>query len=134
MANAAGATGGTMRNQAVFAALFLALMPVAATAETQEERQACQDDAFNVCGDAIPDRERVAACLARNINRISVACRTVMQRYQPPEVPVVASKAPKKFKYKRTGAGSKSRARHAASAKAQPQSGAPLQLAPDGKR
>ena len=42
------------------------------------------NDAFSVCGHAIPDRDRVAACLAQNINRISVACRTVMQRYSKP--------------------------------------------------
>src|SRR5262245_59967920 len=95
-----------MRNRAAFAAiLFLTLVPMAATAETPEERQACMDDAFNVCGDAIPDRDRVAACLARNISRISDACRTVMLRYQRPEAPVVASNAPKKFKKKRAQKG-----------------------------
>jgi hypothetical protein len=41
-------------------------------------------DAFSVCGHAIPDRNRVAACLAQNMNRLSVACRTVMQRYPKP--------------------------------------------------
>ena len=73
-----------MRIHLALAVAFLALAPVAATAETQEEQQACMNDAFNVCGDAIPDRDRVAACLARNINRISGACRTVMLRYQKP--------------------------------------------------
>src|SRR5262245_55833144 len=63
MANATGADWGTMRNPAVIAALLLTLVPVAATAETQEEQQACMNDAFNVCGDAIPDRDRVAVCL-----------------------------------------------------------------------
>ena len=53
----------------------------AASAETQEEQNACMNDAFNVCGHDIPDRERSAACLARNIKRISPACRTVMLRY-----------------------------------------------------
>ena len=47
----------------------------------QEEQQACMNDAFSVCGHAIPDRDRVAGCLAENFSRISVACRTVMQRY-----------------------------------------------------
>src|SRR5262245_5936120 len=98
-----------MRSQVVIAALFLTLVPVAATAETQEEQQACINDAFNVCGDAIPDRGRVAACLARNINKISAACRTVMLRYQTPEAPVVASNAPEKFKKKRA---QKARARN----------------------
>lgn len=67
-----------------FATAFLALAPVAAAAETQEEQHACMNDAFSVCGDAIPDRDRVAACLAHNIQRISSACRTVMQRYSKP--------------------------------------------------
>jgi hypothetical protein len=70
-----------MRLQFALASAFLALAPVAATAETQEEQQACMNDAFNVCGDAIPDRDRVAACLTQNLNRISGACRTVMLRY-----------------------------------------------------
>ena len=65
---------------AIVLALF-ALAPVAASAETQDEQNACMNDAFNVCGEAIPDRDRVAACLARNIKRISPACRTVMNRY-----------------------------------------------------
>jgi cell pole-organizing protein PopZ len=73
---------GQMNFQIALAAAFLALAPVAATAETQEEQQACMNDAFAVCGDAIPDRGRVAACLAHNISRISSACRMVMQRYQ----------------------------------------------------
>ena len=70
-----------MRLQIVLAAAFLVLAPVAVTAETQEEQQACMNDAFNICGQAIPDRDRVAACLTQNLNRISSACRTVMLRY-----------------------------------------------------
>ena len=70
-----------MKAQAALVLLLLAFTPVAATAETQDEQQACMNDAFNVCGHAIPDRDRVAACLAQNINKISLACRTVMLRY-----------------------------------------------------
>jgi hypothetical protein len=44
------------------------------------------NDAFNVCGQDIPDRDKVAACLSRNIKRISPECRTVMLRYQKPSV------------------------------------------------
>jgi hypothetical protein len=106
-----------MRIRATVAALLLALVPVAATAETPEERQACMDDAFNVCGDAIPDRDRVAACLARNISRISVACRTVMERYQTPEAPVVVSNKLKNVKKKQFG--QKGRAQKTRSAKSQ---------------
>jgi hypothetical protein len=70
-----------MKAQAALAFAFLAFAPVAASAETQDEQNACMNDAFSICGHAIPDRERVGACLAQNINRISVGCRTVMQRY-----------------------------------------------------
>ena len=70
--------------QTVLALVFFTLMPAAASAETPDEQNACMNDAFNICGHAIPDRDRVAACLGQNINRISVACRTVMQRYPKP--------------------------------------------------
>ncbi|MBX9823506.1 MAG: hypothetical protein K2Y27_00785 [Xanthobacteraceae bacterium] len=60
---------------------LIALAPAASLAQSQEEQQACMDDAFRLCGHAIPDRDRVAGCLSDNFNRISVACRTVMQRY-----------------------------------------------------
>ena len=57
---------------------FFALMPAPASAQSQEAQNACMNDAFSVCGDAIPDRNRVAACLAKNIRRISPACRAAM--------------------------------------------------------
>ena len=65
----------------VLSLVFFTLVPAAASAETPDEQNACMSDAFNICGHAIPDRDRVAACLGQNMNRISVACRTVMQRY-----------------------------------------------------
>ena len=60
---------------------LIALTPAASLAQSQEEQQACMDDAFRFCGHAIPDRDRVAGCLSDNFSRISIACRTVMQRY-----------------------------------------------------
>jgi hypothetical protein len=73
-----------MKIQIALALIFFTLVPAAASAETQSEQTACMSDAFSVCGHAIPDRNRVAACLAQNMNRLSVACRTVMQRYSKP--------------------------------------------------
>ena len=63
---------------------FLALAPVAASAESQQDAQACMGDAFNICGHAIPDRNKVAACLAHNIRRLSPPCQTVMRRHAKP--------------------------------------------------
>jgi hypothetical protein len=73
-----------MKIQIAFAVALLSLAPLTASAQSQDEQNACMSDAFSVCGQAIPDRERVGACLAENINRISSACRTVMLRYAKP--------------------------------------------------
>jgi hypothetical protein len=92
--------GHHMRIHLALALAVFALTPVAATAETQEEQQACMNDAFNVCGDYIPDRERVAACLAQNISRISAPCRAVMARYapQPPAASVASTRTTRSTK------------------------------------
>ncbi len=47
-------------------------------AESQEERQACIDDAFEFCMTAIPDRNNVLICLVEHRSQISAACRTVL--------------------------------------------------------
>ena len=67
------------------AVALLTQVPVAASAETEAERRACTGDAFQFCARYIPSRDRVAACLARNIDRISYACWAVMESYGPPE-------------------------------------------------
>ena len=82
-----------MRIQVALAFAFLALAPAAASAaESQDEQSACMSDAFSVCGHAIPDRNRVAACLAQNLNRLSAPCRTVMLRYSK-SAPMTATRA-----------------------------------------
>ena len=59
---------------------FLLLSPSPASAYTAAEQQACQDDAFRLCGDAIPDERRVRACLIKNMRRLSPSCRRLFQR------------------------------------------------------
>lgn len=63
---------------------LLAAALVCAPARAQSEsdgQQACGNDAFSLCGDAIPDRGRIEACLRRNYSRVSVACRRYMASY-----------------------------------------------------
>jgi hypothetical protein len=62
-------------------ALAFTLTSVAAFAETPEERQACTDDAFRVCQQAIPDRDRVFACLVQNSTALSPLCRKALSPY-----------------------------------------------------
>jgi hypothetical protein len=78
------AVEGLMKSHFALALALVAFVPAAASAQSQDEQQACMNDAFTVCGDAIPDRGRVAACLAQNLNRISAPCRAVMARYSKP--------------------------------------------------
>ena len=44
-------------------------------------QQACGNDAFALCGDAIPDANRIAACLSKNFSRVSAPCRQYMASY-----------------------------------------------------
>jgi hypothetical protein len=54
--------------------------PAPSQAYTQEEQAACQDDAFRVCGEFVPDEQRVKACMLRNISKLSPRCRRMFQR------------------------------------------------------
>ena len=54
--------------------------PASVQAYTEQERQACEGDAFRLCGQAIPDQERVKACLISNMSKLSPACRRMFQR------------------------------------------------------
>src|ERR1700740_3553990 len=65
-----------VRSGIALAVVVIALSgSVTAHAETEEGRQACMNDAFQFCGDAIPDRERVFRCLEARKHQISAACR-----------------------------------------------------------
>jgi hypothetical protein len=65
------------RTMFAFAIWTSAMMP-RAFAETDAERQACMADAQIHCGDQIPDRDRVYACLVQKVAQISVPCRKII--------------------------------------------------------
>jgi len=76
----------TLRQGLPLIFVCLALTLTAASAYAQQDQTACMSDAFTVCGQFIPNRERVAACLISNRNRISVACRTALTQFKPAAV------------------------------------------------
>jgi hypothetical protein len=80
-----------MRKQIALATVLALGASTIALAATQEEEQACTNDAFQFCQNFIPDRNRVFTCLVENRQQISAACHTVMAPYLPAE-PVVALK------------------------------------------
>ncbi len=65
-----------------FAALVcLALMSVPAAAQgTPEQRAACENDAMRLCGDFVPDVDRITACMHRKRAFLSPRCRAVFTR------------------------------------------------------
>jgi hypothetical protein len=84
---------GAMRKQIALAIALALGASTVALAATQEEEQACTNDAFQFCQNFIPDRNRVFSCLVENRTQLSVACHTVMVPYLPPE-PVALKKPP----------------------------------------
>ena len=62
--------------------LCLVLAPVVALADQKQDQDACMVDAQTVCGQFIPDRERVAHCLIANRSKISPACRQAVKRFK----------------------------------------------------
>ena len=82
---------GAMKKQIVLAIVLALGASTLALATTQEEEQACTNDAFQFCQNFIPDRNRVFSCLVSNKDAISVACHSALLPYLPPE-PVAAKK------------------------------------------
>jgi hypothetical protein len=66
---------------AVLAVTLFCAQAQAQTPADQAGQQACGNDAFSLCGDAIPDRGRIEACLRRNYSRVSRDCKAYMASY-----------------------------------------------------
>jgi hypothetical protein len=62
--------------------LSLGLSSLAAKADAQSDQQACGQDAQLICGQFIPDRERVAHCLISHRSRVSPACRAALKHFK----------------------------------------------------
>jgi hypothetical protein len=46
---------------------------------TPEQQMACTPDVFRLCGSAIPDTNRIVACLRSNTPVLSAGCRAVFE-------------------------------------------------------
>jgi hypothetical protein len=49
-------------------------------AGTEEQQEACFEDAIKFCGSEIPDVQRITACMVRNIHELSPRCRAQFDR------------------------------------------------------
>ncbi|HEX5232548.1 MAG TPA: hypothetical protein VFW56_09955 [Bradyrhizobium sp.] len=66
-------------------AFSVAMLPTASEAYTQEQQQACSDDAFRLCGPEIPDVDRVTACMVSKKEQLSPGCRVFFRPDPEPE-------------------------------------------------
>jgi cysteine rich repeat protein len=54
---------------------WLAAPAPAAAQGTSEQRSACEQDAYRLCSDVVPDVNRTTSCLRRHRMSLSPACR-----------------------------------------------------------
>src|SRR5438105_515603 len=75
-------TGSLFRGSKLVAAtaLTLGLLTTASFAYTQEQQQLCTGDAMRLCGDAIPDVDRVTACMIAKQAQLSDGCKSVFRK------------------------------------------------------
>ena len=59
---------------------------------TAEQQMACTPDVFRLCGDQIPDVDRIVACLRQNTPQLSRPCRAVFE----PDVSANQQAAPRR--------------------------------------
>jgi hypothetical protein len=64
----------------VASAMTLGLLMTASLAYTPEQQQLCTGDAMRLCGQDIPDVDRVTACMIRNQAQLSDGCRSVFRK------------------------------------------------------
>ena len=51
-------------------------------AYTPEQQQMCQGDAMRLCGEFIPDVDRITACMIAKKSQLSEGCRAVFDQQQ----------------------------------------------------
>ena len=72
-----------LRVAGLIAFAVLACVQPAFAQGTEQEREACTPDAMRLCGQFIPDADRIETCLRNSGPRLSPACYAV---FYPPRV------------------------------------------------
>jgi hypothetical protein len=69
----------------IYTAVALAFFGLACSPASTwaEDSGACMQDAFSICGQFIPNREQVAACLISHRSHVSAACRSALTHFNP---------------------------------------------------
>jgi len=73
-------------------AFALTMLTTASFAYTAQQQQLCSGDAMRLCGEYIPDVDRITACMVQKYSSLSDGCKSVFQA--PQAAPTVAPAAP----------------------------------------
>ena len=57
-------------------------------AYSPEQQQLCQDDAMRLCGEFIPDVDRITSCMVAKYSQLSDRCKTVFRQPSAPSTAV----------------------------------------------
>jgi len=68
-------------------ALALGIMTTGALAHTPEQEQMCTGDAMRLCGEFIPNVDRITACMIQKYSQLSDGCKSVFQAPTPQAAP-----------------------------------------------
>jgi hypothetical protein len=76
-------------------ALAFGMMTTGALAHTPEQEQMCSGDAMRLCGEFIPNVDRITACMIQKYSQLSDGCKSVFHapaptqpvNYTPPSKP-----------------------------------------------
>jgi hypothetical protein len=71
-------------HRTLVALALLASATTSGVAAESPESKACSNDANTHCPDEIPDREKVYACLVKNINQLSPDCKKIITESMTP--------------------------------------------------
>jgi hypothetical protein len=58
-------------------------LPALGNAYTEEQQRLCNDDAMRLCGEYVPDVDRITACMQRQRAFLSKECKSVFGRHFP---------------------------------------------------
>ena len=64
-------------------ALALGIMTTGALAYTPEQEQMCTGDAMRLCGEFIPNVDRITACMVQKYSQLSDGCKSVFHAPAP---------------------------------------------------
>ncbi len=66
--------------------LFFPIAAIAQEQGTADERQACEPDVNRLCGQFIPDRDKIILCLNQKVRELTPSCRSVILFYAQQQI------------------------------------------------